>query len=493
MTYNTTYEDATLQNNNIDTAYSTTATANTTTATNQEVTMRDTSITTPELSPNNSVNGEDTFVNIDSDSVDSSKPDGSLMEVVNQVSSGNTLTTVTDVIKQMKTELLDDHAAWGPEKKMMSLELLLNGADAESDDLIEKDISPLMSPPSDESRSSQSDGERAVPVDCETITPPSTPYSAQTARPPCAICRSENGRCHASDPVSMQTFFGSSLSFEGILSSADWLCMKCYSKWYNRCKRKASSVNAVNDTQAVPNGTIISSAATTPNPPRRKRVREPKDKDKRKARKGRKEIQPIVEVQPEPEPELLDHDTDSDDALLLTRMTYSNYHGVHGLSNSYNGTRTEPPIRSSICTGRDLEMEVDELHTELHRMRGEMMRLAQELCRRDEQMEGMLKFVKTEMAAMHGLLTDIADMRGKSGMPPATTNGAHHPVQMVPGPGTNGHVFHLNGKVLDNSSASSSASTTVPSVPAAENGTHNNSCMVPRLNHTLVNIKPTVL
>lgn len=205
---------------------------------------------------------------------------------------------------------------------------------------------------------------------------------------------------------------------------------------------------------AVPSATPrnISAPAT----PRRKRAKESKVQEKRKLRKPpvvkEREVPP-VEVPQEPEPELLDHDTDSDDALLLTRMTLKScghYNATHGLSNSFSGTSQIDNRSHHITTGRDLEMEVDELHAELHRMRGEMMRLAQELTRRDEQMEGMLKFVKTEMSSMHGLLQDIADARWKRpGTPPQIHPSMHHHVQASSVAPTN-HIFHLNGKVLDN-------------------------------------------
>lgn len=264
----------------------------------------------------------------------------------------------------------------------------------------------------------------------------------------------------------MQSFFCTSLGFDGVLSVADWLCMKCYSKWYNRCKRKASALNAlamVDGAQTVPSATTPPNGSAPPTPVRRKRTKgEPKDKEKRKHRKTSTKdreiiVAPVIEVTQEGEPELLDHDTDSDDALLLTRMTlksYNNHYSVHNLSNSFNGTSHIDNRPHNITTGRDLEMEVDELHAELHRMRGEMMRLAQELSRRDEQMEGMLKFVKTEMSSMHGLLQDIADARWTK--PRVSTPPQFHPytVQTSPVVPQTNHIFHLNGKILDNNKPS---------------------------------------
>jgi len=201
----------------------------------------------------------------------------------------------------------------------------------------------------------------------------------------CSICRGETGRCHASDPASMQSFFASSLGFEGILSYADWLCMKCYSKWYNRCKRKATSMLNLN---AVASDT----SPPVPTPPRRKRS----------TSSGKQQGTSPLAIESKDKEKETKRDTESDSALLTRIITHDN-----------QGT--------AIHIQRDLEAEVDELRDELHRVRGEVIRLSQELSRRDVQMEEMLKFVKTEIAAMHVLLKEIAEAKWK-------THTVHHPV-----------------------------------------------------------------
>jgi len=209
-----------------------------------------------------------------------------------------------------------------------------------------------------------------------------SPYSSLVQRAICSICQGETGRCHASDPASMQAFFASSLGFDGGLSYADWLCMKCYSKWYNRCKRKATT-------------TVLSSDVLPPipTPPRRKRST---------SSAKQHGTSPIVIESKEKEKDA-ERDAENDEVLLLTRMT--------------NGNTTSS---NPITIQRDLETEVDDLRDELHRVRGEVIRLSQELSRRDGQMEDMLKFVKAEIGAMHVLLKEIAEAKWK-------TQVAHHP------------------------------------------------------------------
>jgi len=183
----------------------------------------------------------------------------------------------------------------------------------------------------------------------------------------------------------MQTFFVSSLGFDGVLSYADWLCMKCYSKWYNRCKRKASTTVLSSDAAAY-------ALPPIPTPPRRKRSTS--------STKQGQATSPVVVIaeSKEKEREYERGDIDNDDALLLTRIT----------------THTNPSTPINISIQRDMEGEVDDLRDELHRVKGEVGRLSQELSKRDGQMEEMLKFVKTEIAAMHVLLKEIAEAKWKN-------------------------------------------------------------------------------
>eukprot|EP01112_Ceratiomyxa_fruticulosa_P018652 TRINITY_DN6007_c0_g1_i2.p1 TRINITY_DN6007_c0_g1~~TRINITY_DN6007_c0_g1_i2.p1 ORF type:complete len:814 (-),score=202.27 TRINITY_DN6007_c0_g1_i2:185-2626(-) len=93
----------------------------------------------------------------------------------------------------------------------------------------------------------------------------SSQFNPQT-RPLCSVCHIEVGRCHASDPISMQAFFTSVTTLEGPLSTQDWLCMKCYSRWYNKCKRRqnAAAAASVGDISGSNYGQIPSSAPSSP-------------------------------------------------------------------------------------------------------------------------------------------------------------------------------------------------------------------------------------
>lgn len=303
---------------------------------------------------------------------------------------------------ELDNKRMDGADEWFSEGKM-SLHSLLNGDDANSESSptvpmhTNGDLMATVSASvpdggeQGEGLGNRTDIERYMMMRDSTLgdMDASSAYASLVQRAICSICRGETGRCHASDPASMQAFFVSSLGFDGVLSYADWLCMKCYSKWYNRCKRKASTTVLSSDAAAPP----------IPTPPRRKRSTS--------STKQGQATSPVMAIAESKEKEReFERDMDNDDALLLTRIT----------------THTNPSTPINIQ--RDLEGEVDDLRDELHRVKGEVGRLSQELSKRDGQMEEMLKFVKTEIAAMHVLLKEIAEAKWKTN----NNNNSHHPM-----------------------------------------------------------------
>jgi len=285
---------------------------------------------------------------------------------------------------------MDGADEWFSDGKM-SLHSLLNGADTQDSSSTEVPnggtMATLSTPPVPD-EGDQCEGSTRTGMDTENELNRDLSlgesalqcYASLVQRPICSVCRVETGRCHASDPPTMQTFFVTTVGFEGVLSNADWLCMKCYSKWYNRCKRKASS-------------TVLSSDALPPHPSTPRRKRSTSSVKQHATPTG--VTGDSKEKEKEKEPDLRDV-VENDDAMLLTRIT----------------THTNPTTPINIP--RDLETEVDDLRDEVHRVRGEVIRLSQELSKRDGQMEDMLKFVKNEIASMHVLLTEIAEAQLKT-------------------------------------------------------------------------------
>lgn len=266
------------------------------------------------------------------------------------------------------------------EERKMSVNTLLNNTSTELIHIKH----PLHSSTNDIARVSEFMGkdERPSSYDDQYIeyiegSPPTTPTVTATALPqraPCSVCKSETGRCHASDPSTMQSFFASTLGFEGVLNVADWLCMKCYSKWYNRCKRKATSSLAMN--------VVVDSSM--PLPTQQKRKRREKDKD---------HAHNLPKVEGEKKDS--DRDTDSDDALLLARI---------GGNFPLAGYAQQPNPEEST----DLETSsMEELRSEVIRLRKDMRKMVGDIAQRDEQIEGMMSFVRNEVSSMHNLLKDL--------------------------------------------------------------------------------------
>lgn len=312
---------------------------------------------------------------------------------------------IEPLASQCKREPNDPSCNSIQDVRRMSLHRLLNGPDSDpdmfanpssdrdyddNDDEIpdEGEFTSGNSPLEEEKRVERSSTGSASPPSMV----PSTPQGSLNARERavCEICKSESGRCHASDPSSMQSFFEAASNFSGVLNSSDWLCMKCYSKWYNRCKRKASSTLAFN----------------LPPPPT----------SSRKKRMNPKES------------------SVSDSALLLTSIGHWGSNGAslnhsspahinssisssirHGSLDGLNGKHRSSIIRDG---EKNLEMEIDNIRgdiykssLELAKVKNDMAKLQQDFSRKVEQTESMLKFVKSEISSMHDLLKEIADSK----------------------------------------------------------------------------------
>eukprot|EP01113_Clastostelium_recurvatum_P011379 TRINITY_DN1578_c1_g1_i1.p1 TRINITY_DN1578_c1_g1~~TRINITY_DN1578_c1_g1_i1.p1 ORF type:complete len:531 (-),score=152.77 TRINITY_DN1578_c1_g1_i1:26-1618(-) len=234
---------------------------------------------------------------------------------------------------------------------------------------------------------------------------PTPPLSSpnMTSRPLCAVCKVEVGRCHASDPSSMQPFFSSNSPLDCMLNTQDWLCMKCYSRWYNKCKRKQNAgqtdtISAVTPPPQPAQAMVLHSPAPTPAPPPRSPM-----------------------------------DDAADNARLLLDMSHWVARNMSSIAHMANSPALQPQDApggdanssggggSSTTTPRGGPAVESPASRSEAEWREEVQRLQGEVAAKDEQLRMLLSFMKSEMVPMHMLIRDmLATVYSKLPMPDIT-------------------------------------------------------------------------